>query len=53
MGIENLAMVWASNFLRCPSDNHTLIFQNTRKEMSFLRILLKELNTSETDEVPH
>ena len=45
MGLENIAMVWAPNFLRCPSDDHTLIFQNTRKEMAFLRLLLKHLDT--------
>lgn len=44
MGLENIAMVWAPNFLRCPSDDYTLIFQNTRKEMAFLRLLLKHLD---------
>lgn len=47
MGLENIAMVWAPNFLRCPSEDHTLIFQNTRKEMSFLRLLLMFLDTGE------
>jgi len=47
MGVENIAMVWAPNFLRCPSDDHALIFQNTRKEMAFLRLLLKYLDTGE------
>ena len=46
MGLDNIAMVWAPNFLRCPSDDHTLIFQNTRKEMAFLRVLLRLLDTS-------
>ncbi len=46
MGLDNIAMVWAPNFLRCPSDDHTLIFQNTRKEMAFLRVLLKLLDTN-------
>lgn len=50
MGVENISMVWAPNFLRCPSDDHTLIFQNARREMSFLRTLLKHLNT---DSVAH
>ena len=45
MGLENIAMVWAPNFLRCPSEDHTLIFQNTRKEMAFLRVLLRSLET--------
>ena len=45
MGLENIAMVWAPNFLRCPSEDHTLIFQNTRKEMTYLRVLLQSLDT--------
>lgn len=48
MGVENIAMVWAPNFLRCPSDDHTLIFQNTRKEMAFLHLLLKYLDTNDS-----
>jgi hypothetical protein len=47
MGLDNLSMVWAPNFLRCPSEDHTLIFQNAKREMMFLRILLKHLDTSE------
>lgn len=47
MGLENIAMVWAPNFLRCPSEDHTLIFQNTRKEMAFLRVLLRSLDTEQ------
>ncbi|XP_064384607.1 rho GTPase-activating protein 39-like isoform X2 [Halichondria panicea] len=46
MGLDNIAMVWAPNFLRCPSDDHTLIFQNTRKEMAFLRVLLRLIDTN-------
>lgn len=49
MGLENIAMVWAPNFLRCPSEDHTLIFENTRKEMAFLRLLLKYLETEPAD----
>ncbi|KAJ3038608.1 hypothetical protein HDV00_000452 [Rhizophlyctis rosea] len=30
MTIGNIAMVWAPNFLRCPSDNPTTIFENTK-----------------------
>ena len=48
MGLENISMVWAPNFLRCPSDDHTLIFQNTRMEMAFLRLLLKHLDLDKT-----
>lgn len=46
MSIDNIAMVWAPNILRCPSEDHVLIFENTRKEMSFLRLLLKHMDTS-------
>ena len=45
MGVDNIAMVWAPNFLRCPSDDHVLIFENTRKEMAFVRLLLTYLNS--------
>lgn len=48
MGLDNIAMVWAPNFLRCPSDDHVLIFENTRKEMAFIRLLLKYLSDSDT-----
>ena len=44
MGLDNIAMVWAPNFLRCPSDDHVLIFENTRKEMAFVRLLLKNID---------
>ena len=47
MGVDNIAMVWAPNFLRCPSDDHVLIFENTRKEMAFVRLLLSYLNKPE------
>ncbi|KAI8914434.1 Rho GTPase activation protein [Gorgonomyces haynaldii] len=36
----NLAMVFAPNFLRCPSDNPATIFENTKFEQQFLRILI-------------
>jgi hypothetical protein len=47
MGLENIAMVWAPNFLRCPSEDHTLIFQNTRREMTYLRVLLNSLDVDD------
>lgn len=47
MGLDNIAMVWAPNFLRCPSDDHVMIFENTRKEMAFVRLLLKFLNPND------
>lgn len=46
MDVNNLAMVWAPNFLRCPSDDPQVIFENTRKEMTFVRTLLSTFDTS-------
>ena len=46
---DNLAMVWAPNFLRCASDDPMTIFQNTKKEMSFVRHLIVGLDTSEME----
>jgi Rho GTPase-activating protein 39 len=41
MTIANIAMVFAPNFLRCPSDNPICIFENTKFEQSFLRKLIE------------
>ncbi|KAI1890848.1 hypothetical protein AGOR_G00157830 [Albula goreensis] len=46
MDVNNLAMVMAPNCLRCQSDDPRVIFENTRKEMSFLRLLIIHLDTS-------
>ncbi|XP_068598496.1 rho GTPase-activating protein 39 [Brachionichthys hirsutus] len=46
MDVNNLAMVMAPNCLRCKSDEPRIIFENTRKEMSFLRMLIVHLDTS-------
>lgn len=46
MGEDNLAMVWAPNCLRCPSEDPREIFDNTRKEMTFLRTIMRSLDTS-------
>ncbi|XP_059497135.1 rho GTPase-activating protein 39 [Stegostoma tigrinum] len=46
MDVNNLAMVMAPNCLRCQSDNPRIIFENTRKEMSFIRVLIQHLDTS-------
>eukprot|EP00041_Stephanoeca_diplocostata_P020374 m.454008 g.454008 ORF g.454008 m.454008 type:complete len:554 (+) comp21561_c0_seq2:567-2228(+) len=43
---DNLAMVWAPNFLRCPSEDPLTIFNNTKKEMSFVRQLVLHLDTA-------
>jgi len=48
MTLANLAMVFAPNFLRCPSDNLTTIFDNTKFEQAFLRILI--LNGSDLED---
>ncbi|XP_027859391.1 rho GTPase-activating protein 39 isoform X1 [Xiphophorus couchianus] len=45
MDVNNLAMVMAPNCLRCHSDDPRVIFENTRKEMSFLRMLIVHLDT--------
>lgn len=41
MSVSNLAMVFAPNFLRCPSDNPQTIFENTKYEQSFLKQLIQ------------
>lgn len=46
MGEDNLAMVWAPNCLRCPSEDPREIFENTRKEMTFLRTVMKSYDTT-------
>ncbi|XP_057884071.1 rho GTPase-activating protein 39 isoform X2 [Melospiza georgiana] len=46
MDVNNLAMVMAPNCLRCRSDDPRVIFENTRKEMSFMRVLIQHLDTS-------
>lgn len=45
MNHDNLSMVWAPNFLRCPSEDPMTIFNNTKKEMSFVRHLVISLDT--------
>lgn len=45
MNVHNLAMVFAPNFLRCPSENLAVIFENTKYEQAFLRTLLLNLNS--------
>ncbi|BFZ04849.1 hypothetical protein BsWGS_07887 [Bradybaena similaris] len=46
MDVNNLAMVMAPNCLRCESDDPRVIFENTRKEMGFIRTLIQALDTS-------
>ena len=51
MNVDNLSMVWAPNFLRCPSSDPMVIFQNTKQEMQFVRQLVLNLNTDEVDDL--
>ncbi|XP_034023144.1 rho GTPase-activating protein 39 isoform X2 [Thalassophryne amazonica] len=51
MDVNNLAMVMAPNCLRCQSDDPRVIFENTRKEMAFLRMLIVHLDTRFIDGV--
>lgn len=43
MSISNLAMVFAPNVLRCPSDNPLVILANSKFEQSFLKALINYL----------
>ncbi|GAU89076.1 hypothetical protein RvY_01671 [Ramazzottius varieornatus] len=51
MDAANLAMVMAPNCLRCMSDDPQVIFENTRKEMAFIRTLMQHLDTTWIDGV--
>ncbi|XP_069165192.1 rho GTPase-activating protein 39 isoform X10 [Procambarus clarkii] len=46
MDASNLAMVMAPNCLRCTSDDPRVIYENTRKEMAFIRTLIQHLDTT-------
>lgn len=46
MDSSNLAMVFAPNCLRCTAHDPRVIFENARKEMSFMRCLIEGLDTS-------
>ncbi|KAI8347610.1 Rho GTPase activation protein [Choanephora cucurbitarum] len=43
MNVFNLAMIFAPNFLRCPYDNLTTVFENSKYEQTFVRTLIAEL----------
>lgn len=43
MNVVNLAMVFAPNFLRCPSANLTTIFENSKYEQTFLKTLIEDI----------
>ncbi|KAL0892354.1 hypothetical protein ABMA27_015491 [Loxostege sticticalis] len=46
MDSANLAMVFAPNCLRCTSQDPRVILENARKEMTFLKTLISNLDTS-------
>ncbi|WKX88350.1 hypothetical protein Q1695_008192 [Nippostrongylus brasiliensis] len=46
MDASNLAMVMAPNVLRCESEDPRVIFENTRREMTFLKTLITSYETS-------
>ncbi|XP_076341817.1 rho GTPase-activating protein 39-like [Tachypleus tridentatus] len=46
MDSNNLAMVMAPNCLQCTSEEPQVIFENARKEMAYLRILIQNLDTN-------
>ncbi|KAJ1354962.1 hypothetical protein KIN20_012066 [Parelaphostrongylus tenuis] len=46
MDASNLAMVMAPNVLRCESEDPRVIFENTRREMTFLKTLIISYDTS-------
>ena len=49
MDDNNLATVFAPNFLRCPSNDPLVIMENARKEMSFVKHLIQCLDTTVAD----
>ncbi|XP_039748783.1 rho GTPase-activating protein 39 isoform X1 [Pararge aegeria] len=46
MDSANLAMVFAPNCLRCTSQDPRVILENARKEMTFMKTLITNLDTS-------
>ncbi|KAI9485231.1 MAG: Rho GTPase activation protein [Benjaminiella poitrasii] len=49
MNVLNLAMVFAPNFLRCPSANLKTIFENSKYEQDFLKTLITSLDVNHED----
>jgi len=49
MTVQNLAMVFAPNFLRCTSENPTQIFENTKFEQIFLKTLILNAKYDDVD----
>ncbi|KAI8340000.1 hypothetical protein BC941DRAFT_419153 [Chlamydoabsidia padenii] len=46
MNINNLAMVFAPNFLRCPGESLTTVFENSKYEQIFMRTLIQHVQIS-------
>lgn len=51
MDSANLAMVFAPNCLRCTSQDPRVILENARKEMTFLKTLITNLDTSHVQDL--
>ncbi|KAJ3412729.1 hypothetical protein HDV05_000299 [Chytridiales sp. JEL 0842] len=51
MHVSNVAMVFAPNFLRCPSEDPQVIFESTKFEQGFLRVCLRDCGDLETVEL--
>ncbi|XP_049866073.1 rho GTPase-activating protein 39 [Pectinophora gossypiella] len=51
MDSANLAMVFAPNCLRCMSSDPRIILENARKEMTFLKTLITNLDTSHVQDL--
>ncbi|KAI8388521.1 uncharacterized protein BYT42DRAFT_237779 [Radiomyces spectabilis] len=49
MNINNLAMVFAPNFLRCPSESLTTVFENSKYEQAFLKLLITNLSADQQE----
>lgn len=47
MGVNNLAMVFAPNFLRCPSEDPSVIFNTQKHQQTFVRYLIEKLQESD------
>ncbi|XP_045493399.1 rho GTPase-activating protein 39 isoform X2 [Colias croceus] len=51
MDSANLAMVFAPNCLRCTSTDPRVILENARKEMTFMKTLITNLDTSHVQDL--
>jgi len=49
MSVSNLAMVFAPNFLRCPSQDPQVIFENTKYEQEWLKNLISNMEENDND----